>query len=800
MTAILLAPVSTGFKKNSHINLSVAINKTEAQTTEKNLVGGEYLDISIPSQGIGANSAIFIINAFNTAGDNSSYKINTTLFRTSDNKEITTEGYSFVSFFPDDPAQKGKVEVKMSICYGGATPNSSQPKCSTTDRRLLIPKTNYILEVKFEKESNNSNQSTYSVPFKTGDKTTSGLITDDISVSVSDDFNIGCDALRASTWFTNCIASGLYYIVFVPLAEIAKLTAKILDFFVYYSTNSNSYTAQFVEKGWGAVRDIANIFFIITLLFIAVKTVLGLNVSNNKKLISMVIVIALVINFSLFTTKVVIDASNILAKVFYNNIKSVGEDDNPKSPGYEGEKSISVGLVRQFNPAQMITETGNEITQNLGFFVTITLLSIALMGYMIYIFLSIALLFVSRVVSLWLAMIFSPIAFISYAVPFEIPGFGHKEWWTNLIEAAMLAPLFIFFLYIIIMFGDFFGLIIYDVKKSTDILDAAMKTFIPFAIIFVLLQKAKKLSVKYAGEIGEAFNKAGTAITGAVLGAGVATVTGGAGLALRGTIGKASAAAANSSWARKWEATGYGGGLAKKVMEKGASASFDVRGIKAVSGAMGKADLSFNKAPEGGFEGARKRKVEKRQKRAQELKVGEDEKLKQTLNKTEADLQELLSKNAKEIETVDKLIEKKRQEASDAERKLKAASTPTEKSTAQTNLRNANNELEDAKNRKTDLREGRNHTDLYGVTAGTTYNYATSAVTTAGGTIDNLEKQKRVDVQNITDENRDRFNKFAKTIEGNKFTKIFASRGGKANREAAHKIRMEVKLDSGTKT
>jgi len=34
----------------------------------------------------------------------------------------------------------------------------------------------------------------------------------------------------------------------------------------------------------------------------------------------------------------------------------------------------------------------------------------------------------------------------------------------------------------------------------------------------------------------------------------------------------------------------------------------------------------------------------------------------------------------------------------------------------------------------------------------------------------------------------------------NKFTRIFAGRGGKANREAQHKIIMESKLDSGTKT
>ena len=51
----------------------------------------------------------------------------------------------------------------------------------------------------------------------------------------------------------------------------------------------------------------------------------------------------------------------------------------------------------------------------------------------------------------------------------------------------------------------------------------------------------------------------------------------------------------------------------------------------------------------------------------------------------------------------------------------------------------------------------------------------------------------------IEKENRKRKWNYAETIQGNKFTRIIGLRGGKANREAAHKIRMEEKLDSGKK-
>ena len=112
-----------------------------------------------------------------------------------------------------------------------------------------------------------------------------------------------------------CLAS-ITYNIWTVSANIVRFAGHILDYFVYYSTNSTSYDNVFINKGWGAVRDVANIFFIVTLLYIAIKTVLSLDSSGSKKMISYVVIIALVINFSLFTTKVVIDASNILAKYF----------------------------------------------------------------------------------------------------------------------------------------------------------------------------------------------------------------------------------------------------------------------------------------------------------------------------------------------------------------------------------------------------------------------------------------------------------------------------------------------------
>ena len=76
-----------------------------------------------------------------------------------------------------------------------------------------------------------------------------------------------------------------------------------------------------VEQGYKIILNVANMIFIFLLLYIAIKTILG-DGGDMKKLLTNIIVVALMINFSLFMTKVIIDASNIVAMGFYNAIQT----------------------------------------------------------------------------------------------------------------------------------------------------------------------------------------------------------------------------------------------------------------------------------------------------------------------------------------------------------------------------------------------------------------------------------------------------------------------------------------------
>lgn len=556
----------------------------------------------------------------------------------------------------------------------------------------LTPNTNYHIELILEKTTNQTNSDgiTESFTFEVFKYYTNTLTktVDDTSVVGSQysanvgtgngadgGFDFKCKVLTTNGQeLAGCVAWLLYYVIWSPLAYFAELAGHFLDYFIFYSTNSSAYDKSFISGAWGAVRDIANIFFIIALLYVSIKTILGLAGGDGKRIIKNVIIFALIINFSLYFTRVVVDASNILAKVFYNNIEV-------KNEPYTGEKpkSLSVGLVSKFNPQEIIDKKtyaseNKDGSNNVGLFIFVTLLSSIISGFMIYIFISTGILFVARVAGIWIAMIFAPIAFASYALPFNIPGVGGKEWWSDLWKNAFLAPIFIFFLYIIFLFGDLFKLIGIDFSSTDSVAEKAMTVIVPFAIIFVLLQKAKKVAVDYSGTIGSTLSSAGAAIGGFAVGA----ATGGLAVAGRASFGRLGTYMANSDSLKAAEAKGgFGGFFAKRARNVGtfaSTSSFDLRSAKVAGKTLASTGLtSLGTAQQGGFKKEREDIVSKRQKRMKELELGENSNKIQNVRNAENEVDRLKSdKTTKDnIAKAETEIKKAEEALQVQERKLK---------------------------------------------------------------------------------------------------------------------------------
>jgi hypothetical protein len=371
-----------------------------------------------------------------------------------------------------------------------------------------------------------------------------------------------------------CVADvsyGVYYLC----AWVAGLFGELFDFFIGYSLSSSSYTYPFVVTGWDLVRDISNIFFIIIMVWTGFSAVFDTNTTSMKKVVPNLIINALLINFSLFATRVVIDISNITARVFYNQmvvcsqttLAASGTGACPSSgdlTGVGGYPSLSVKIVSAFDPEQMFKPSvlvpptnSTDSTQNVAssaanaantsaqannqdrtvanYFTIVSLIAAAIMIFIAIMFFKVSFLFIGRVVGLYICMIFSPFAFMSRDIPMlsGIERLRWADWSKELTSYAMLAPVFVFFLYIIYTFlsSNFVQQIGVQAVAASGFFATVMSIVIPMLIIYFLLQAAQKTAEKLAGEIGRTIQKFGEQATGFVAGAAVGIATGGASLA-----------------------------------------------------------------------------------------------------------------------------------------------------------------------------------------------------------------------------------------------------------------------------
>lgn len=360
-----------------------------------------------------------------------------------------------------------------------------------------------------------------------------------------------CFTINGGIDVGSCFAWIMYFFAWFS-SKFAELAAGLMDYFLAYSLDSGSYAGannQFVEMGWSIIRDIANIFFIFTLLYIAIRHILQLGGDTKKHLVSLIIA-ALLINFSLFFTKVIIDGSNVLARAFYNNIE-VENDDNID------HKTISAALVAQVNPQTLLSSdlfkpvnAPGRLPQetDVAWLVTIFGVATFVNVSMGLVFISTFLLFAARVIGLWFMMIFSPLAFASRAIPGAegmLGEFGWSGWIKSTLKLAFMAPIFVFFLFLLTMFlGIFFSSLTPVVEQST--MQRIMSVIIPFIAIVVILNKAKDTAKSMSGTFGEAvlsgFKTAATYAVGAA-GLGLA----GTAMVARATAGRAATALAGNN-------------------------------------------------------------------------------------------------------------------------------------------------------------------------------------------------------------------------------------------------------------
>ncbi len=430
----------------------------------------------------------------------------------------------------------------------------------------------------------------------------------------------GCGAFGVGGSVMGCVAQVVYYLIYRPIAWFAGLMGNLFDFFLGYSLSDESYRAAFAVRGWEIVRDICNIFFIIILVYVGLATVFNTSSFSPKKVLSTLIINALLINFSLFVTRVAIDVSNVVARVFYNSIEvcegkcvdespADGTPDNLK-PGISGYTPLSEKIVSSFNPqkifdmkvlsaatalpdngttaasgqARTLTTDDNEYA---GYYLVVSLIAAMILFAIAMMFWKTAFFFLGRVIGLYMGMIFAPFAFLSYGnVPLvnKIKKLSWQNWSSDLIKYATLAPIFVFFLYVIYSFLETDFMKVYQEKSAGSVgsfFETVVYIAIPMLIVYYMVNQGVKLAEEYAGDFGKSVQGFAQKATGFVGGAALGVATGGAALAGRNTLGRLGTRLAESKTLQDASASGkWYARLADRTMQTGtkmSTATYDAR-------------------------------------------------------------------------------------------------------------------------------------------------------------------------------------------------------------------------------
>lgn len=245
-------------------------------------------------------------------------------------------------------------------------------------------------------------------------------------------------------------------------ARVLWMSGILLNISVSATLNMGSLLKDLpiVDIGWKIIRDISNIVFIFLVLWAGISITLGIGNNGSKAwgLIAHIVLVALFINFSLFITKAIIDASNIAALHFYSLIKEPGHEkdwDGGLSDafmnGLQIQSIYNTHGTEGFDPGdgtQYINSTAGTDKLAYGNILLIGLLGSITMLVAAFVFFAAAIMFIIRLVTLIMLMVLSPLAFVAWIIP-GASGLA-SQWWSKLWSQSFFAPLYLALAYVVV--------------------------------------------------------------------------------------------------------------------------------------------------------------------------------------------------------------------------------------------------------------------------------------------------------------------------------------------------------------
>lgn len=250
-----------------------------------------------------------------------------------------------------------------------------------------------------------------------------------------------------------------------------------------------------INAVWAVVRDICNLLFVFGFLYLGFQMIFDPHSAEAKRTLSHIIIGALLVNFSLFFVKVIIDVGNYIAVSIYN----------AGTAAVDGA-SIPAAIVQALGISAFwgtgVPNTDPTVMDNLGGWGGVAYYIMAAIFLLVcaFVFAMAALMLVTRFVTLILILMASPILFAGTAFP-QTQHFV-QELWHKLVTSTLFPSVFLFMMFISVKILDFLKTGIPDAAGNKASALQGSVTFLPVVAffcgsIFVLIQ-ALQVSRKIA--------------------------------------------------------------------------------------------------------------------------------------------------------------------------------------------------------------------------------------------------------------------------------------------------------------
>ncbi|MDX1535314.1 MAG: hypothetical protein R3346_00940 [Candidatus Spechtbacterales bacterium] len=230
-------------------------------------------------------------------------------------------------------------------------------------------------------------------------------------------------------------------VINLVLDGILWIVKGIFDWVMALSLSVDYTSGSIIDSAWPVTRDIANMGLILVLVAIGIGTILNLRQGQYKKRLGAFLVVALLINFTPVITGLIIDMSNITARVFYDSAQNTS------------------GALLSANPAQGLAASWETFTEsftwselNIVANIVEAVSGIVFSVLLIFALILLSALFLGRIVFLWMLVILSPIAFLMYILPSTKKHFD--RWWRNFLQWSIIVIPLLFFLWIAGIFAN----------------------------------------------------------------------------------------------------------------------------------------------------------------------------------------------------------------------------------------------------------------------------------------------------------------------------------------------------------